>query len=69
MPEVLPRAREVKKRLRADQRMEIDGGINVDTVKSAIDAGVDWFVIGSAIFDTPDRKATIAALRGTLSAK
>src|SRR3954469_11648135 len=28
MPEVLPKAREVKKRLRPNQRLEIDGGIN-----------------------------------------
>jgi ribulose-phosphate 3-epimerase len=69
MPEVLPKCEVVKKRLRTDQRLEIDGGIHLDTIAQARDAGVDWFVIGSAIFDTPDRKATIAALRGKLSAK
>ena len=63
MPEVLPRAREMKKRLRVDQRMEIDGGINTETIRSAIEAGVDWFVIASAIFDKPDRAAAIAEIR------
>jgi ribulose-phosphate 3-epimerase len=63
MPEVLPKAREVKRRLRADQRMEIDGGINAQTIKSARDAGVDWFVVASAIFDHPDRAAAIAEIR------
>src|SRR3954467_579910 len=63
MPEVLPKAREVKKRLRADQRLEIDGGIKAETIVAAREAGVDWFVVASAIFDEPDRKAAIAELR------
>ena len=66
MPEVLPKAREVKKRLRADQRLEIDGGINVDTIRQARDAGIDWFVVASAIFDKPDRTAAIRGLRDKL---
>jgi ribulose-phosphate 3-epimerase len=64
MPEVLPRAEATKKRLRADQRMQIDGGIKPENIRRAADAGVDWFVVASAIFDEPDRAAAIAALRG-----
>jgi len=66
MAEVLPKAREIKKRLRADQRLEMDGGLNAQTVASARDAGVDWFVVASAIFDHPDRKAAIAEIREKL---
>jgi ribulose-phosphate 3-epimerase len=66
MPEALPKAREVKKRLRKDQRLEMDGGLHLETIAAARDAGVDWFVIASAIFDAPDRKAAIAALRAKL---
>ena len=66
MPEVLPKAREVKKRLRPDQRMEIDGGMNVSTIAQAREAGVDWFVVASAIFDKPDRAKAIAELRSKL---
>ena len=66
MPEVLPKAREVKTRLRADQRLEIDGGINAETIVAARDAGVDWFVVASAVFDKPDRAAAIAELRSKL---
>jgi ribulose-phosphate 3-epimerase len=66
MPEVLSKAREVKKRLRDDQRMEIDGGINASTIAQARDAGVDWFVVASAIFDKPDRAAAIAEIRKNL---
>jgi ribulose-phosphate 3-epimerase len=67
MPEVLPKAREVKKRLRPDQRMEIDGGMNTSTIRQAREAGVDWFVIASAIFDKPDRAEAIAELRSKLA--
>ena len=66
MPEVLPKCEVVKKRLRPNQRLEIDGGINVQTIKQAKDAGVDWFVVASAIFDQPDRAAAIAELRERL---
>jgi ribulose-phosphate 3-epimerase len=66
MPEVLPKAREVKQRLRADQRLEIDGGIHAETIRQAREAGVDWFVCASAIFDAPDRAAAIRELRGRI---
>jgi ribulose-phosphate 3-epimerase len=66
MPEVLPKVEKIKKRLRPDQRLEIDGGIHVGTIASAKDAGVDWFVVASAIFDKPDRAAAIRELRAKL---
>ena len=66
MPEVLPKVREVRKRLRDDQRLEIDGGIHEETIAVAREAGVDWFVVGSGIFDKPDRAAAIATLRGRI---
>lgn len=66
MPEMLAKASAVRPRLRADQRLEIDGGINPSTIGSARNAGVDWFVVASAIFDQPNRTAAIAELRRTL---
>ena len=66
MPEILPKVRAVRQRLSASQRLEIDGGINPDTIKLARDEGVDWFVVASAIFDAPDRAAAIRALREKL---
>ena len=66
MPQVLPKVEAVKKRLRANQRLEIDGGIHEQTIRRARDAGVDWFVVASAIFDEKDRAAAIARLRRNL---
>jgi ribulose-phosphate 3-epimerase len=67
MPEMLERVRILKKRVRPNQRIEIDGGIHIETIRMARDAGVDWFVVGSAIFDAPNRAAVIAELRKRLS--
>jgi ribulose-phosphate 3-epimerase len=66
MPEVLPKAEKVRKRLRPNQRLEIDGGIHPGTIRQARDAGIDWFVVASAIFDEKDRAAAIRILRENL---
>lgn len=47
-----------------DIEIEIDGGINPDTIKVCKEAGADVFVAGSAIFKKDDRNAAIKALRG-----
>jgi ribulose-phosphate 3-epimerase len=68
IPEVLPKVREIKKRIKPHQRIQIDGGINENTIRQARDAGADLFVVASAIFDHPDRKAAIHALHQRLHA-
>ena len=47
-------------------RLEIDGGIKIDNIADVARAGADTFVAGSAIFNTPDYAATIAAMRAEL---
>lgn len=63
IPDVLPKCAEIKKRMAPHQRLQIDGGMKVDTIRAARDAGVDWFVVASAIFDRPNRAEAIAELR------
>jgi ribulose-phosphate 3-epimerase len=43
--------------------VEIDGGINADTIEQAAEAGVDMFVAGSAVYGADDPGKAIAALR------
>lgn len=50
-----------------DIRLEIDGGVKVDNIREIAAAGADTFVAGSAIFNTPDYQATIAAMRAELA--
>lgn len=69
IPEALGKLTEVRKRIIAsgrDVRLEIDGGIKRDNIAAAAHAGADVFVAGTAIFGTPDYRATVAALRGAL---
>jgi ribulose-phosphate 3-epimerase len=51
-----------------DIRLEVDGGIKIDNIRRVADAGADTFVAGSAIFNTPDYKAVIDAMRRELAA-
>jgi ribulose-phosphate 3-epimerase len=51
-----------------DVRLEVDGGIKVDNIRQAADAGADTFVAGSAIFGQPDYQAVIGAMRERLAA-
>ena len=44
--------------------IQIDGGVNKDTSKLAIEAGCDVLVAGSAVFGAEDVKAAIDVLRG-----
>ena len=47
-------------------RLEIDGGINNETIGLASQAGADTFVAGSAIFNTEDYEKTISTLRSKI---
>ncbi|GLY65734.1 ribulose-phosphate 3-epimerase [Amycolatopsis taiwanensis] len=43
--------------------VEIDGGINADTIEQAAEAGVDCFVAGSAVYSADDPGKAVEALR------
>ena len=49
-----------------DIRLEVDGGINKETIGLASEAGADTFVAGSAIFNTENYEQTISALRSKI---
>ena len=51
-----------------DIRLEVDGGIKIDNIRRAAEAGADTFVAGSAIFGQPDYRAVIDAMRRELGA-
>ncbi len=51
-----------------DILLEVDGGVKIDNIAAIAAAGADTFVAGSAVFNTPDYRATIAAMRAQLAA-
>ena len=63
----LEKARRLIEASGRDIRLEIDGGVKVDNIRSIADAGADTFVAGSAIFGQPDYKAVIDAMRAELA--
>ncbi len=70
IPRSLKAVRAVRERLDGldrEVRLEIDGGIKVDNIGAAREAGADTFVAGSAIFGSDDYAATIAAMRAQIA--
>ena len=48
-------------------RLEVDGGVSAGNIAEIAAAGADTFVAGSAIFNQPDYKAVIDAMRAELA--
>src|SRR5690625_6480103 len=55
----LAQARELIDRSGKPIRLEVDGGVNLDTIGSTVLAGADTFVAGSAIFGAPDYRQAV----------
>ena len=69
--DVLPkvtRARELTHTGHVQLFVEVDGGINADTIEQAAAAGADVFVAGSAVYGADDPAKAIAALRARAAA-
>ncbi|MEQ9558354.1 MAG: ribulose-phosphate 3-epimerase [Rhodospirillales bacterium] len=64
MPSQLPKIKRIREMIgNRPIELEVDGGVNTDTIKSVVDAGADVLVAGSAVFKGDDYAKTIGALR------
>jgi ribulose-phosphate 3-epimerase len=64
--EVLPKVRTARGLVDSghlELRVEVDGGVNVDTIEAAAEAGADVFVAGSAVYGAADPAGAVKALR------
>jgi len=43
--------------------LQVDGGISMNTIEMALEAGADTFVVGSAVFNAPDPAQMVVDLR------
>lgn len=69
IPYTLDKVRELREMaytLNPDLLIEIDGGIAEDTIRSAVEAGVDVVVAGSAVYKNGEIKRNIEVLREAL---
>ncbi len=62
---VLPKISKLRK-LKPNLDIEVDGGINLDTVQKVVKAGANVLVAGNAIFGQTDRKKAIQELKEKL---
>ena len=65
MEDMLDKVRKLRKEIEAnnyDTRIEIDGGINAETGKLAVEAGCDTLVAGSYIFKQNIKEAVDSLL-------
>ena len=67
IPSQLDKIRRVRKMI-GDRpiELEVDGGVNADTIGDVVAAGADVLVAGSAVFKDDDYAATIGALRSAI---
>lgn len=66
IPSALDKIRALRQRIRVRglaTELEVDGGVKIDNIREIVTAGADVLVAGSAVFNTEDYAATIAALR------
>ena len=67
MEDMLPKIRETRKII-GDRPiwLQVDGGISLETIERAANAGADTFVAGSAVFRAEDPAAMIRELRASI---
>ncbi|MCU1506390.1 MAG: rpe [Microbacteriaceae bacterium] len=71
MESTMPKLRALRTATRAaglDIWLQVDGGINEQTIVTAAEAGANTFVAGSSVFNAPDPAAQIELLRAAAEA-
>ena len=58
----LEKLRQAREQLGPDVLLQVDGGVNQETISSCGEAGANLFVVGSAIFRSQDYAQSVAAL-------
>jgi ribulose-phosphate 3-epimerase len=67
MPEAFERIARLRALLPADVRVQVDGGINLETARAAREAGADLLVAGSAVFWNDDPASAYRGLVGAVT--
>jgi len=63
VPAVLPKCRQARAAVRDGAEVGVDGGINLQTARAAVEAGVTCLIAGTFLFRSDDMAGRIAALR------
>ena len=72
IPYAMDKVRKLRQKINAtgkDIHLEVDGGIKLDNVQNALNAGANVFVAGSAIFGSPDISKTCREFLNAITPK
>jgi ribulose-phosphate 3-epimerase len=70
IPALLAKVRTARRHVRSGHlrlRIEVDGGINADTIEAAAEAGADAFVAGTAVYGADDPAEAVRRLRARVA--
>lgn len=70
IPHTLEKLREARRLIDSSGfniRLEVDGGVGIENIRTIAEAGADTFVAGSAIFGAPDYATAISAMHRELA--
>lgn len=65
-PVALDKLRSLRDRVSPEVLLEVDGGVNLSTIRNCSQAGASLFVVGSAIFGQPNYASAISGLQQAL---
>jgi ribulose-phosphate 3-epimerase len=63
----LEKVPEVRKMIRADAAIELDGGVHRDNIRQVVEMGANWVVAGSAVFGAEDPGEEARVLRSLMA--
>ena len=63
IPAALDKVPVIRKMIRPEAAIELDGGVNRANIRRVVEMGANWVVAGSAVFGADDPGAEAAALR------
>lgn len=67
LPETTRKVRQVRELVGPATRVEVDGGISLETAPQVVRCGADTLVVGSAVFGKRDRAAAIETIRKAIA--
>ena len=62
-PEMMTKVKTIRERCGCSMNIQVDGGLSMDTIDTAAEAGANMIVAGSSVFKAPDPAVMISNLR------
>ena len=67
IPAALGKVPAVRRMIRLDAAIELDGGVNRGNIRQVVETGANWIVAGSAVFGAPDPAEEVRVLQSLMS--